>query len=104
MILGTPFLSHFQFSVSLSLKSLTCEKSRLSILDCRHPHAMNTCTLALVEPTLPLSLEERAARVLHEFSNLFPADIPAVLDEAASQGLFTDGSFAKKIQDESSRT
>jgi hypothetical protein len=104
MILSTPFLSNFQLSVSLSLESLTCEKSHLSILDCRHPHAMNTCALASVKPALPLSLEERAARVLHKFSDLFPANIPAVSNEAASQGLFTDGSFPKKIQDEFSKT
>ncbi|POW02060.1 hypothetical protein PSTT_12070 [Puccinia striiformis] len=41
--------------------------------------------------------------VLDEFRDLFPLDIPAVSDVAEQEGLFTDGSFPAKLQNESSR-
>ncbi|KNE87073.1 hypothetical protein PSTG_19552, partial [Puccinia striiformis f. sp. tritici PST-78] len=38
-----------------------------------------------------------------EFQDLFPPDIPAVSETAEQEGLFTDGSFPAKMQDEDSR-
>jgi hypothetical protein len=42
------------------------------------------------------------SQILSEYQELFPHNIPAVTDEAEAAGLFTDGSFPKKIQDEQS--
>ncbi|PLW30549.1 hypothetical protein PCANC_26003 [Puccinia coronata f. sp. avenae] len=70
MILGTPFLSHFHLSVSVSLHSLTCSKSKTSIRDYCFPHAMNILALEpLVPPPVP-GLEERTLRVLRNVETL----------------------------------
>jgi hypothetical protein len=42
-------------------------------------------------------------KVLVEYQDLFPKDIPAVLDEAKATGLFTNGSFPKKLQNKNSQ-
>jgi hypothetical protein len=43
------------------------------------------------------------ATVFGEFSELFPQDIPAILDEGEPNGLSREGSFPQKMQQETSK-
>jgi hypothetical protein len=42
--------------------------------------------------------EEVAKCILKDFEDLFPGDIPAVSDEAETEGRFVDGTFPNKLQ------
>jgi hypothetical protein len=48
-------------------------------------------------------VEKSEKKILQEFEDLFPVDIPTVSDEAEMEGLFKDGSFPGKIQREDSK-
>jgi hypothetical protein len=105
MILGTPFLSRFHLSVSISQHSLHCDETDQIVLDYRTIDAMIPKKIPSVpnedNPVYPREESEEA--VLKEFADLFPADIPAVSDEAELSGLFKDGSFPERMQNEDSK-
>ncbi|POW11484.1 hypothetical protein PSTT_05277 [Puccinia striiformis] len=109
MILGTPFLAQFCLSLSISEQSIFCTASNIILYDFRQSAAMNhhqSCVSSVASATpsdasYPCEAKEQA--ILEEFRDLFPLDIPAISDLAEQEGLFTDGSFPAKIQDESSR-
>jgi hypothetical protein len=108
MILGTPFLSFFSLSVSMSRQSLRCDRSGHTISDFRktmeqHDNEIQIATISS-SPELPnYPCEQSEKRILEEFRDLFPIDIPAVSEAAETEGLFTNGSFPEKIQSESSK-
>lgn len=128
-ILGTPFFNHFRFSVSVSQRAIVSEEDGMIIFDFRHLQKVTQliCRSAVPRVREPCetyqsdwesdlkrseagsgsaSLSEgqtRESTLLHEFEALFPADIPAVSDEAEDLGEFTDGSFPAKMQLESSK-
>lgn len=109
MILGIPFLSKFQLSVSISDQSLVCGHTGCKLFDYRlhqviQPKLQSSpslCVLSSAEPEFPC--EEREKAILNEFSDLFPADIPAVSDDQGNDGPFQDGSFPAKLQLKSSK-
>jgi hypothetical protein len=106
MILGIPFLSNFHLSVSIAQNSLVCDQSGHCVLDYRIEDAMKTGMIASVSLTdcaKSYPVEESEKKILQEFEDLFPVDIPAVSDEAEMEGLFKDGSFPEKIQREDSK-
>ncbi|KAH9440207.1 hypothetical protein Pst134EB_030834 [Puccinia striiformis f. sp. tritici] len=51
----------------------------------------------------PYPCAEMEEKILKEFRDLFPLDIPAISEAAEHEGLFTDGSFPEKLQNESSK-
>ncbi|PLW53061.1 hypothetical protein PCANC_10748 [Puccinia coronata f. sp. avenae] len=98
MILGVPFLAHFNLSVSVLSCCLTFEDSPCCMFGFRCPIAMNppvvsTCSVAVLGPH-----EDVSRRILKDYEDLFPVDIPAMLDDAELEGLFTDGTFPDKLQ------
>jgi hypothetical protein len=109
MIFGIHFLSQFSLSISVPQQSLLCEKSGLAIFEyCVSPirrecneKSVTSLSNVTTQPAPPCeSLEQR---VLSNYQDLFPADIPAVSDEEEAAGLFVDSSFPQKIQSKSSR-
>ncbi|PLW51156.1 hypothetical protein PCASD_02465 [Puccinia coronata f. sp. avenae] len=99
MILGTPFLSQFHLSVSISENQLRCIHLDYTILDYRQIHAMksppsSSCAIVPSEPNTTYPCEESEKQVLRKFAELFPQDIPAVSDSDD----FVDGTFPEKLQ------
>ncbi|POW11273.1 hypothetical protein PSTT_05440 [Puccinia striiformis] len=109
LILGTPFLSQFRLSLSISDQSIYCNASNIIVYDHRRSSAIKHTPLSIssVVNTSPTATdypcELREKEFLQEFQDLFPPDIPAVSDAAEQEGLFTDGSFPAKLQDKDSR-
>jgi hypothetical protein len=105
MILGIPFLSLFNLSVSISQHSLVCVKSGRCVVDYRAVDATTTKTVSCSPPEITANYpcKQSEATVLGEFSDLFPPDIPAISDEVELEGSFKDGSFPKKMQEEGSK-
>jgi hypothetical protein len=98
MILGTPFLTQFSLSISVSCQSLLCDKSGLALFDyCLPPHRKcnetHIASLSNAESAPEFPCKDSEQRVLHDYQDLFPLDIPAVSDKAEAAGLFTDGTF-----------
>ncbi|PLW34292.1 hypothetical protein PCANC_17685 [Puccinia coronata f. sp. avenae] len=107
MILGTPFLSKFKLTFSIPSLHACCDASGIKIFDYQ---SCNECAVEHPTSTVSCIAEDRnpewakaEQRTISEFQDLFLADIPAVLDEAEAEGLFTDASFPEKLQDESLR-
>ncbi|KAA1080585.1 hypothetical protein PGT21_013437 [Puccinia graminis f. sp. tritici] len=108
MILGIQFLSQFCLSVSISNHALQCGHSGFTLVDYRHPAAIHqqtsppspkiTNTDAL---TYPCEASEK--KILHEFEDLFPADILAVSDTTVLDDHPKDSTFPKKLQLEGSK-
>lgn len=110
-ILGTPFFHIFRMSVSVSQRAMVSEVDGKKIFDATFLRTMrdqltrSDVSTPETQPVLSpmpssaaLSLgEERERQVLEEFQDLFPADIPAVSEEAEAEGDFTDGSFPAKM-------
>ncbi|PLW28251.1 hypothetical protein PCASD_17694 [Puccinia coronata f. sp. avenae] len=87
VILGTPFLARFNLSVSVSSQCLRSEDSACVIFEFRHPSAMNTQHFSISSVASAGLHEEVAKRILKEFEDLFPVNIPAVSDDMALGGL-----------------
>jgi hypothetical protein len=106
LILGTPFLSNFCLSVSLVSRSLRCDRTGQAIIDYRqsemNPIHDNIAVLSTLEGQSVYPCELSEQKVLAEFKDLFPVDIPAISEEAEASGQFTDGSFPTQMQKESS--
>ncbi|PLW26253.1 hypothetical protein PCANC_26628 [Puccinia coronata f. sp. avenae] len=105
MILGTPFLFRFDLSVSISSQSLLCNESTRAIFDyrCTQPSATvrkPNCKT----PKDPNDLTKIANKVLAEFADLFPSDIPVVSLDTKSMGHSLKSAFPGKIQDAASKT
>jgi hypothetical protein len=104
MILGTPFLSRFHLSVSISSQSIMCNESTRSIFDywCKnHDEPLrDTQCKNPKETTPPEGLE---GRLLKDFEDLFPADIPAVSMDNDTVGQDIDATFPNKMQDAASK-
>ncbi|KAH9442259.1 hypothetical protein Pst134EB_028512 [Puccinia striiformis f. sp. tritici] len=107
VILGTPFLTQFNLSPSLATRSLVCELTGRRTPDFRLLGTNTTASVAAILPQTPhpqpSPQESSEQAVLAEFADLFPADIPAVSDEAEEAGFFKDGAFPEKMQSEDSR-
>jgi hypothetical protein len=108
MILGTPFLSKFHLTVSIPSRHVQCDSSGIKLLDYRSCSTLPQTRNAIYE--ISSLSEERdpswvdaEKKALANYHNLFPADIPAVSEEAEADGLFQDGSFPAKLQNESSQ-
>jgi hypothetical protein len=65
--------------------------------------AMNTSSVSISSLTASGQYKSVAQRILKDFEDLFPLEIPAVSDEAEQEGLFTDGTFPDKLQNANSR-
>jgi hypothetical protein len=105
MILGTPFLSTFHISVSVSQHSINCDTPSYSISDYRKTHAMNKSHIhqsASVDQA-PYPCKESEQAILNEFANLFLADIPAVAEDLDGEDKITKSTFPAKLQDKASR-
>ncbi|KAH9454330.1 hypothetical protein Pst134EB_014423 [Puccinia striiformis f. sp. tritici] len=106
MILGTPFLAQFRLFPSVSHQALLCDFSDLVIYDYRRSTAIDhprPCVSAMSTASpKPYPCAEMEEKILKEFRDLFPLDIPAISEAAEHEGLFTDGSFPEKLQNESS--
>ncbi|PLW37026.1 hypothetical protein PCASD_16356 [Puccinia coronata f. sp. avenae] len=104
MILGTPFLSQFHLSVSVSSQSIICNESARSIFDYRCTHHNEPKRESTREQPedgkLPMTLE---SQILKEFEDLFPVDIPAVSSEAEVLSQSKDATFPDKMQDAASK-
>ncbi|PLW29970.1 hypothetical protein PCANC_24743 [Puccinia coronata f. sp. avenae] len=103
IILGTPFLSCFNLSVSVSSQCLKFEDSSHLMFDFCRRAAMNTPSVSIASLAASEQYEAVAQRILKDFEDLVPSDIPAVSDEAEKEGLFTDGTFPDKLQNSDSR-
>jgi hypothetical protein len=105
MILGTPFLSAFNLSVSISRQSLHCDTPIYSISDYRCANEMNTSSFLSAFSTLsnPYPCRKSERVVLKEFEDLFPIDIPAVTDDTPKKGGLGKTTFPTKIQDKTSK-
>ncbi|KAH9453108.1 hypothetical protein Pst134EB_017040 [Puccinia striiformis f. sp. tritici] len=95
LILGAPFLTRFDLVVSMRNQWIRCETSHKTICDYRLSDS--SVTVATVTPD-HYPQEDSAKKFLTEYTDLFPADIPAISEEEEDAGLFTDGSFPKKLQ------
>lgn len=110
LILGIPFLSKFLLSVSISQQSIRCAHTGYELLDYR--------TLPVIKESVSINAPPAIAAVtspenyltgssemtvLSEFKDLFPDDIPAILDTNETDYKILDGSFPEKMQPEASR-
>lgn len=106
LILGTPFLSTFCLSVSIVSRSLRCDQTGRTIIDYRqiemNPTIENIATLSTSNDPAEYQCEQAELKILAEFGDLFPVDIPAISEDAETDGLFTNGSFPKLMQKENS--
>jgi hypothetical protein len=81
MILGTPFLSQFNLSVSISYQSLHCNKSNVLLFDYHlcPPVPSVSAVSAVTSTTSPFDLPncmDLRATIFWEFRDLFLVDIP----------------------------
>ncbi|KAH9447484.1 hypothetical protein Pst134EB_021501 [Puccinia striiformis f. sp. tritici] len=100
LILGAPFLTRFDLLVSMRNRLIRCETTGKTISDYRHELAATT--IAVIESD-NYPRDESTKKILNDYVDLFPIDIPAISEEEEDTGLFTDGSFPDKLQPESSR-
>ncbi|OAV86006.1 hypothetical protein PTTG_11384 [Puccinia triticina 1-1 BBBD Race 1] len=96
MILGMPFLYRFDLAVLSQKKAVQCLRTSILLHNYRTSHETSVAGIA------PSADSTQEKVVLTDFADLFPADIPAVSDEAEEAGLFTNGTFPSKIQNENS--
>ena len=93
VILGTPFLSRFNLSVPIALKSLQCNDTNRAIF-----YYCGTTSVAAATdlPKLLSSdlLAKLCGKILQEFQDLFPGDIPPVSVKPDYLGNLVDGPTA----------
>jgi hypothetical protein len=107
MVLGTPFLSHFSLSISVSLQLLLCDKSGAVIFYYWVPTGPPCNEILVAElsggkPPLTCPRKKLENQILQDYQDLFPKDIPEVSNDAKAAGLFTNGLFPEQLQNKSS--
>ena len=98
MILGIPLLACFDLSVSITSRCLMFENSTFCLFDFCYPDIINIQLPSVASLDTSSPYETIGRTILHDYSNLFPVDIPAVSDDAESEGRFVDGTFPDKFQ------
>ncbi|POW06619.1 hypothetical protein PSTT_08853 [Puccinia striiformis] len=105
MILGTPFLSKFFLSISISQQAIRCVHTGYELLDYQTIPVIKETASSYVPPAIAAmtspknySTESAEMTVLSEFKDLFPEDIPAISDTNEADYKILDGSFPEKMQ------